>query len=267
MKSWIPSPAPRERPLAGKAALVTGGGTGLGRAIAIHFAAAGARVAVVGRRPEKLRQTLRAVRLAGGRGLAVPADLRREADCRRAVARAAAALGGLDILVNAAGVFSMGGLDTSPSEWDRVMETNVRAMFLVTRAAAARLAKRKGCVVNLSSTAGGVRPFPTVMPYCVSKAAVEMFTKCVALELAPAGVRVNAIAPGVVPTELHRAGGMGPKAYAAFLARSASLHPLGFNGAPEDVAAAALYLAGPAARWMTGHTMVLDGGRTLVSPR
>ncbi len=254
--------------LAGKVALVTGAGSGLGRAIAERFAREGAALALLGRRAKRLRRTLRLVEALGAEGIVVAGDVRREADCLRAVRRVLKAFGGLDILVNSAGVFGMGGLDTPLSEWDRIQESNLRAVFLMTRAAAPHLKERAGsAIVNLSSTAGGVRPFSSVMPYCVSKAALEMFTKCTALELAPAGVRVNAIAPGVVPTELHRAGGMSEKEYRAFLARSATLHPLGFNGSPEDIAEAALYLAGPASRWVTGTTMVLDGGRTLVSPR
>ncbi len=256
------------QPLAGKVALVTGAGSGLGRAIALRFVRAGARVALMGRRAERLQETLALVAKAGGKGVVTAGDTRGENDCRWAVEKAVGSFGGLDILVNAAGVFGMGGLETPPAEWDRLMETNVRAMFLMTRAAVPAIARRgRGAVVNLSSTAGGVRPFPSVMPYCVSKAAVEMFTKCVALELAPKGIRVNAIAPGVVPTDLHRAGGMSEGDYAAFLERSATLHPLGFNGDPADIAEAALYLAGPSGRWITGVTLVLDGGRTLVSPR
>lgn len=255
-------------PLLGKVALVTGAGSGLGRAIAERFARAGARVALMGRRPERLAETLKRVAKAGSRGVASAGDVRSENDCRWAVEKAVGAFGGLDILVNAAGVFGTGGLATPLSEWDRILETNLRALFLMTRAAAPLIAKRGGgSIVNLSSTAGAVRPFPTVMPYCVSKAGVEMLTKCAALELAPQKIRVNAIAPGVVPTDLHRSGGMEEKEYEAFLARSAPLHPLGGNGDASDVAEAALYLVSPSGRWITGTTLVLDGGRTLVSPR
>lgn len=270
-KKGKPKTAPRPgsvKPLSGKVALVTGAGSGLGRAIAERFARAGARIALMGRRPERLAETLKLVAKAGSSGVSSAGDVRSENDCRWAVEKAVGAFGGLDILVNAAGVFGAGGLSTPPTEWDRILETNLRGLFLMTRAAAPMIAKRaEGSIVNLSSTAGGVRPFPMVMPYCVSKAGVEMFTKCAALELAPQGIRVNAIAPGVIPTDLHRAGGMGEKEYEAFLARSAPLHPLGGNGAPSDIAEAALYLVSPSGRWITGTTLVLDGGRTLVSPR
>lgn len=254
--------------LSGKAALVTGATSGLGRAIAVRFAAEGAAVAAMGRDAKALRAVAEEIRRAGGRVVAIRGDVRREPGCRRAVRRAAAELGGIDLLVNAAGVFSRGGLDTTAREWDRLMGTNLRGLWLMTREAAPFLKRRKGAaIVNLSSSAGEIRPFAAVMPYCVSKAGVGMLTKCAALELAPSGVRVNGIAPGVVPTRLHRRGGMSEKEYAGFLERSAGLHPLGFLGSTEDVVEAALYLCTDRSRWVTGQTLVLDGGRTLVSPR
>src|SRR5262249_43193323 len=134
--------------------------------------------------------------------------------------------GGLDGLVNAAGVIGNGAIDsTPPAEWDRVMDSNVRSIYLMTRAAAGALKQKKGSVVNLSSV-GGNRPYAGLAAYCVSKAAVDMITRCSALDFAPHGVRVNAVNPGVVVTELHTVTNAVAD-YPGFLERSKTTHPLG----------------------------------------
>jgi NAD(P)-dependent dehydrogenase (short-subunit alcohol dehydrogenase family) len=247
--------------------LITGGGTGLGAEMARLFAQEGARIVVTGRRMEKLEEVAEPLRKGGAQALCLAGDVRREEDARRWVEESVRRFGRLDILVNNAGVFGAGGLDTDPEEWDRIMDVNLRGVFLLTRLAAPELKKTKGNILNIASTAGGVRPFSTVLPYCVSKAGLRMFTQCVALELAPFGVRVNVIHPGVVVTDLHRSGGMDEKSYASFLERGKTLHPLGFVGEPADVARLALFLASEEARWITGGDFVIDGGRVLVSAR
>jgi NAD(P)-dependent dehydrogenase (short-subunit alcohol dehydrogenase family) len=196
----------------------------------------------------------------------VSGDVRNAAVCESWVAKAVAAHGALDGLVNAAGVIGSGGLlQTDAAEWDRVVDSNLRSVYLLTRAAAPELVKRKGSVVNLSSVAGS-RPYASLLPYCVSKAAVDMFTHCAALDLAPLGVRVNAVSPGVVVTELHTVTNAVPD-YAAFIERSKGTHPLGRVGQPEEVARLILFLLSDEAGWITGVTYPIDGGRFMSSAR
>ena len=246
--------------------LVTGATSGIGRCCARRLAEEGAKVVAAGRRRDRLDRLVEEVRAAGGEALGVPGDVRDEATCRSWVAAAAGRFGGLDGLVNAAGVMVGGGLlDLEPAEWDRMMDTNLRAMYLLTRAAAPELIKRRGAVVNLSSVAGP-RPYANLMGYVVSKAGVDAFTRCAALDLAPHGVRVNALNPGVVVTELQTALNAVPD-YPAFLERSKGTHPLGRVGQPEEIAALVLFLLGEEASWITGATIPVDGGRQLLSAR
>ena len=181
--------------------------------------------------------------------------------------RALAAGGGIDALVNAAGVIASGGVaETDEAGWDAMMDVNVRAPFRLIREAAASLAERRGAVVNVSSVAG-MRAFPGVASYCVSKAAVDQLTRCAALDFAPKGVRVNAVNPGVVVTNLHRRSGMDDAKYAEFLERSKTTHPLGRPGTPEEIADLIAFLMSPASGWITGETIAIDGGRHLTCLR
>src|SRR6266850_5380248 len=219
----------------GKRALVTGGSNGIGRACAIALAQRGAAVAVAARRGNRLSEAVaeivKARRVAGlaegGGAHAIVADLAKSDERARCVQEAVTVLGGLDILVNAAGILEGGTIEsTSLDGWDRTMEINVRSLFDLTRLALPHLAASKGTVINLSSVAG-VRPYPGILAYCVSKAAVDQLTRCLSLELASKGIRVNAVNPGVVLTDLHRAGGMSESDYAAFIERGKTTHPLG----------------------------------------
>ncbi len=185
----------------------------------------------------------------------------------RIVASALSSFGHLDVLVNAAGVIASGTLDqTSDETWNTMMAVNMTAPFRLMRAAAPHLKARKGSVVNVSSV-NGLRSFPGVLAYCVSKAGVDHLTRCAAIEMAPHGVRVNAVNPGVTVTNLHRRSGMDEERYAAFLERSKETHPLGRPGQPEDIAAMILFLASDRASWMTGETIPIDGGRHLTCAR
>lgn len=251
---------------ADRVVLVTGGSSGIGRATARALGEQGARVVVAGRRRDRLDETVAAIESSGGQSVALEGDVRDEAVVKRWVERSVAHFGGLDGLVNAAGVIGGSGIQqTDPAEWDRVLDSNVRSIFLMTRAAAPELAKRKGSIVNLSSVAG-MRPYPNLIAYCVSKAAVDMITRCAALDLAPLGVRVNAVNPGVVVTELHTVTNAVAD-YPGFLERSKTTHPLGRVGQPEEVAKLILFLLSEEAAWITGVTYSIDGGRALASAR
>lgn len=249
-----------------KSILVTGASSGIGRATALALGREGASLVAAGRRRDRLEQVASQVRASGAKCEIVTGDVREAPVCAEWVAESRARFGGLDGLVNAAGVIGNTGLlETSPEEWDRVMDSNLRSIFLMTKAAAPALIERKGSVVSLSSVAGP-RPYLGLLPYCVSKAGVDQLTRCVALEMAPHGVRVNAVCPGVVVTELHTV----TKAiadYPAFLERSKTTHPLGRVGQPEEIASLILFLLSEEAGWITGATYSIDGGRALASAR
>jgi NAD(P)-dependent dehydrogenase (short-subunit alcohol dehydrogenase family) len=255
------------RDLEGRAALVTGATSGIGRATALRFAEAGARVALVGRSAETLEEVAGQVVGRGGGAVEVRADVTVEEDARRAVEEAVERLGGLDVLVNAAGIISNGTVeDTSLADWDAMMNVNLRSVFHLMQLCVPHLERRPGNVVNVSSVTG-LRAFPGVLAYCVSKAGVDQLTRCAALELAPKGVRVNAVNPGVVVTQIHKRGGMGEEKYAAFLEHSKTTHPIGRVGTPEEVAELILFLASDRASWITGATFSIDGGRAQTCAR
>jgi len=245
--------------------LVTGASSGIGRATARALGAEGARLVLAGRRRDRLVAVAQEVEATGAAARVVTGDIRDEATCAAWVA-AAAEWGGLDGLVNAAGVIGNGGIGNTPTaEWNRVMDSNLTSVFLMTRAATPELIRRKGAVVTVSSVAGP-RPYANLLAYCVSKAAVDALTRCAALDLAPHGVRVNAVNPGVVVTELHTVTSAVAD-YPAFLERSKQTHPLGRPGSPEEIAATILFLLGEDSGWITGATVPIDGGRALTSLR
>jgi NAD(P)-dependent dehydrogenase (short-subunit alcohol dehydrogenase family) len=253
--------------LDGRIALVTGATSGIGRATALRFAREGARVALVGRDAETLASVARSVKDAGGDAVEVGADVTIERDARRAVEETVEHFGGLDVLVNAAGIISNGTIENTPlADWDAMMNVNLRSVFHLMQLAVPHLEKRPGNVVNVSSVTG-LRAFPGVLAYCVSKAGVDQLTRCAALELAAKGVRINAVNPGVVVTNIHRRGGMQDEAYAAFLEHSKKTHPLGRVGAAEEVAELILFLASDRAAWITGATHSIDGGRAQTCAR
>jgi NAD(P)-dependent dehydrogenase (short-subunit alcohol dehydrogenase family) len=253
--------------LEGRAALVTGATSGIGRATALGFAREGARLALVGRDAASLKEAAAQVASLGAEAVEIQADVTIEADARRAVETAVERLGGLDVLVNAAGIISNGTVETTPlAEWDAMMNVNLRSVFHLMQLASPHLERRPGNVVNVSSVTG-LRAFPGVLAYCVSKAGVDQLTRCAALELAPKGVRVNAVNPGVVVTQVHRRGGMGEEKYADFLEHSKTTHPLGRVGEAEEVADLILFLASNRAAWITGATYSIDGGRAQTCAR
>jgi NAD(P)-dependent dehydrogenase (short-subunit alcohol dehydrogenase family) len=245
-----------------KTAIVTGASSGIGRATARKLAAEGFTVLAVARDAAALAGVCEEIAQAGGRATPLAVDVTAEPGPERIVA-AALAIGGVDAIVNAAGIIASGGVaETTDAGWDAMMDINVRAPFRLIRAAVPALTASKGAVVNVSSVTG-TRAFPGVAAYCVSKAAVDQLTRVAALDLAPKGVRVNAVNPGVVVTNLHRRSGMDETRYADFLERAKATHPLGRAGDPEEIAALIAFLVSPASGWITGETIAIDGGRHL----
>lgn len=243
---------------------VTGASSGIGRATALEFTAEGASVVLVSRDQAALEDV---AAQAGGPTAIVAADVTAADTPARVVSAAVERFGGLDILVNAAGIIGTASTDATPDElFDRMFAINVRAPFRLMREAFPQLKARGGNVVNVSSV-NGLRAFAGVAVYCSSKAALDHLTRCAALDWAPHGVRVNCVNPGVTVTNLHRRGGMDETRYAAFLERAKETHPLGRPGQAEEIAAAILFVASERAGWMTGDTIAVDGGRHLTCLR
>jgi len=256
-----------EDSFAGKVVLVTGATSGIGHAVAVKFAEASARVVALGRNQDALREVEAAVKNAGGEALTLNVDVTNGDEGQRAIDETIERFGGLDVLVNAAGHISNGSIEnTSLAAWDAMMNVNLRAVFQLMQMAAPHLIKTKGNIVNVSSVTG-LRSFPGVLAYCVSKAGLDQLTRCAALELAPKGVRVNAVNPGVVVTEIHKRGGMSEADYEKFLEHSKTTHPLGRVGDPKEIAELIFYLASGKASWITGATYSIDGGRALTCAR
>ena len=251
----------------GKIALVTGASSGIGKAVAQRLAAEGAKVTVTARRKERLVSLVEAIASAGGTAHPIQADLTSANDRERLFKETVLQFGGLDVLVNAAGIIAFGTIeDTSLEDWRTMFEINAMAPFHLMRLAVPALLARKGNIVNVSSV-NGLRSFPGVLAYCSSKSSLDQLTRCSALELAAKGVRVNAVNPGVVVTELHRQAGLDEEKYAAFLERSKTTHPIGRVGQSEDLAALICFLASDEASWITGDTISIDGGRHLTCAR
>ncbi|NQW04179.1 MAG: glucose 1-dehydrogenase [Acidobacteria bacterium] len=250
-----------------RVAIVTGASSGIGRATILRLAKDGMAVFAVGRDDKALDQVCQEVVAAGGEAERLVADVTARDSPQRIVSGATARWGGVDALVNAAGIIASASVaDTTDDAFDVMMDINVRASFRLIREAVPALSERQGAVVNLSSVAG-TRSFPGLLAYCVSKAAVDQLTRCAALDLAPQRVRVNAVNPGVVITNLHKRGGMDDARYAAFLEHSKATHPLGRAGTPEEVADLIAFLVSPVAGWITGETISIDGGRHLTCLR
>jgi len=248
--------------LEGKVAIVTGGSRGIGRAIALGLARAGADVALAARKLDSLEEARAEIEATGRRALPVPTNVREPDALRALVAETVRGLGRLDVLVNNAGTNPVYGpiAELEERTWDVVMNTNVRAAWqLSVLAREAMLAHGEGgAIVNVASNAG-VRPIPMLGAYSVSKAALIMLTKVCAKEWGADRIRVNCVVPGVIRTEFSRALWDDERN----LARTVAASALGRVGDAEEVAGAAVYLAGPAASFVTGETIVLDGGETL----
>ncbi len=252
----------------GKVALITGATSGIGEATAQAFRQQGASLVLTGRNQQKLAELqARFDGQKGARVFSVPGDLGDPAFCRELIRQTEQELGRLDVLVNSAGIIAMGRINnTSLDDYDEMMNLNLRSVFYLIQLSIAMLSKSKGNIINVSSVAG-LRSFPGILAYCVSKAGLDQLTRCAALELAEQGIRVNAVNPGVVETRLHLNSGMDREAYRQFLEHSKSTHPLGRVGRPEEIADLILFLASESAGWITGATYSIDGGRAQTCAR
>ncbi len=251
----------------GKVVMVTGATSGIGRATARKFAEAGAAIAAVGRDEQALSEFKREIVATGVNCLPVRADIANDDELSAVVTKTREHFGGIDVLVNAAGHISSGTIaDTSSEAWDAMLNVNLRAVFRLIQEVLPAIVERRGNIVNVSSVTG-LRAFPGVLAYCVSKAGLDQLTRCAALELAPKGVRVNAVNPGVVVTEIHKRGGMSEKQYEDFLERSKLTHPLGRVGEAREIAELIYFLASDRASWITGVTYSIDGGRAQTCAR
>jgi NAD(P)-dependent dehydrogenase (short-subunit alcohol dehydrogenase family) len=247
--------------------MVTGATSGIGRAVANRFASVSDRIIAIGRKASVLQEVASEISARGGEASTISLDVTNEAEVRDSFEQAIAQAGRLDVLVNAAGHISSGSIEnTSLTAWDAMMNVNLRSVFHLMQLTTPHLIKTKGNIVNISSVTG-LRSFPGVLAYCVSKAGLDQLTRCAALELAPKGVRVNAVNPGVVVTEIHKRGGMNEADYDKFLEHSKTTHPLGRVGDPAEIADLVFYLASEQAGWITGGTYQIDGGRALTCAR
>jgi NAD(P)-dependent dehydrogenase (short-subunit alcohol dehydrogenase family) len=256
-----------DKEFAKKTVLITGATSGIGKATALRFAEEGASIAAVGRNEGALIELQAQIESAGAQFLAIQSDVSQEEETDKVVANTVEHFGGIDVLVNAAGHISSGTIENTTLEaWDAMLNINLRAPFVLMQKALPTIIERRGNIVNVSSVTG-LRAFPGVLAYCVSKAGVDQLTRCAALELAAKGVRVNAVNPGVVVTEIHKRGGMSAEQYDAFLEHSKETHPLGRVGQAKEVAELICFLASARASWITGATYSIDGGRALTCAR
>lgn len=250
---------------AGKVVLITGASSGIGRATAVHLAKLGASLSISGRNVSNLKDVQ--TEINGKHCFTVAGDVTKEADTQHILNETVKRFGKLDVLINNAGILESGTIEnTSLEQFDRVINTNIRSIYHLTMLAVPHLVEAKGNIVNVSSV-NGIRSFPGVLAYNISKTAVDQFTRCVALELAAKGVRCNSVNPGVTVTNLHKRGGMNDEAYAKFLEHSQTTHALGRPGQVAELAAAIAFLASDSASFITGVNLPVDGGRHAMCPR
>lgn len=243
--------------LKGKVAIVTGGGTGIGKAIALEFAKEGGKVAVTGRRLKKLQEVVDEIKKMGGEGIAIAADVSNPADVDRMVRMTVDTFKRLDILVNSAGILISSDLAHHTEKiWDDTIDINLKGSFLcIQRAVPEMLKQGKGKIINIASIAGQIG-FPNSVAYCASKGGIMGMTKALAMELASLKINVNDIAPGDVETPLNEHLLRDPE----YLRGRVENTPYGRVGKVSDIAPAAVYLASDESDFVNGITLTIDGG-------
>ena len=244
--------------LEGKVALITGASRGIGKAIAVAFADAGADLAIASRKLEDLEKVAGEIKTKGRKALCVPTHARKMDDLENLVQKTMEAYNRIDILVNNAATNPAMGpiVDTDEKIYDNIMETNLKGYFMLSKLAGKIMRDQKeGVIINVSS-AGGLSPAEGLGPYCISKAGINMLTKAMALEMGPYNVRVNAIAPRIVKTKFSEALWSNEK----LMKLEYQFTPLKCVATPEEIAQTALYLASSATNYMTGHVLVMNGG-------
>jgi NAD(P)-dependent dehydrogenase (short-subunit alcohol dehydrogenase family) len=248
--------------LKGKVALITGGSRGIGRSIALQFADAGADVIVSSRKLPDLEKVAEEIKQKGVRSLAITAHNAKMEDLKNLMARVKEEFGRLDILVNnaVANPVMADVLKMEEAPFDLIMNANIKGYYFLSQAAARMMVEQGsgGAIVNIASV-GGIYVTPGLGPYCISKAAIIMMTKCLAAELGSHKIRVNCIAPGIVKTKFSEALWSNEKLMTEYLKQM----PLGKIGQPEEISRTALYLASDASSFMTGSTLIIDGGANL----
>ncbi|CAH1247694.1 DHRS2 [Branchiostoma lanceolatum] len=253
-----------------KVAIITGASSGIGRGTAVEFAQLGAHLALTGRNQENLQATAKACVEAGApqdKILLVTGDICDEQLQKNLVEQTVQKFGRIDVLVNNAGTAHLASIETTDmAEYDKLMNVNVRSVVALTQLCVPHLTETKGSIVNVSSV-NGMRAFAGLLAYCMSKSAVDQFTRCVALELASKQIRVNSVNPGVIITNVHKTAGLDEEAYAKFLEHSKSTHALGRVGDVSEVAKTIAFLASSDASFITGAQVPIDGGRHAMCPR
>jgi NAD(P)-dependent dehydrogenase (short-subunit alcohol dehydrogenase family) len=241
-----------------KIALITGAGTGIGRAIALAYAREGAKLALVGRRKEFLEAVANE---AGGSPLVLTGDVSRQADIDRVLAEASAHFGGLNVLVNNAGVLHIGAAEQiTEAQWDETFNVNVRGLWLLSRSVLPSMRKAGGgSIINVASVLG-INGARNRASYAPSKGAVVLLTKCMAIDHGAENIRVNAICPSFVETDLTAEVIRKAPDPAAVRRERIAVHPIGRLGQPEDIAGLAVYLASDESAWVTGAALPVDGG-------
>lgn len=251
----------------GKIVLVTGSSSGIGAATAVYFSELGANIVITGRNEQNLQEVSGRCKRNEKSPLIIVADMTNDEDVRKIVDGTIKHFGRLDVLVNNAGTLENGTIETTSMEqYDRIFNINVRSIYHITHLAVPYLIESKGSIINVSSVTG-LRAFPGVLSYCMSKSAIDQFTRCIALELASKQVRVNSVNPGVIITELHKKGGMSEEQYAQFLEKCKGTHALGRPGEVEEVAKTIAFLASENSSFITGANIPVDGGRHAMCPR